>query len=153
MAVLGRIGPLDPFRKVWRSKLIPRHSAYVRLTSSRPARVWGSTTCSSRKYLSPSFSSSLLLTIPYRYFLIVFRQPNTLTVTLIMPASKPNPNDVVVATTKASGADIDEPLPPRHKLPPKLQAIVDKAEKEDSLYDELWEGTYVLSFSNLLSSV
>lgn len=60
-----------------------------------------------------------------------------------MVASKPDPNDIVVATTKASGADIDEPLPPRHKLPPKLQAIVDKAEKEDSLYDELWEGTCV----------
>ena len=61
----------------------------------------------------------------------------------MMVASKPDPNDVVITTTKASGADIDEPLPPRHKLPLKLQAIVDKAEKEDSLYDELWEGTYV----------
>ena len=32
-------------------------------------------------------------------------------------------------------------LPEPEKLPPGLQKIIDKAEKEDSLYDELYEGT------------
>lgn len=31
-------------------------------------------------------------------------------------------------------------LPPREKLPAKLQKIMDKADKEDSFYDELVEG-------------
>ncbi|RKU47161.1 hypothetical protein DL546_006988 [Coniochaeta pulveracea] len=31
-------------------------------------------------------------------------------------------------------------LPPREKLPPKLQKIMDKADKEESFYDELVEG-------------
>jgi len=34
-----------------------------------------------------------------------------------------------------------QPLPPREKLPPALQKIVDKAEKDESIYDELWDGT------------
>lgn len=32
-------------------------------------------------------------------------------------------------------------LPPVKKLPPALQEIVDKAEKDETIYDELWEGT------------
>jgi fission process protein 1 len=34
-------------------------------------------------------------------------------------------------------------LPAPEKLPPGLQKIVDKADKDESLYDELYEGTYV----------
>lgn len=32
-------------------------------------------------------------------------------------------------------------LPAREKLPSSLQNIVDKAEKEDNFYDELYDGT------------
>jgi fission process protein 1 len=32
-------------------------------------------------------------------------------------------------------------LPEPEKLPPALQKIVDKADKEDSFYDELYDGT------------
>jgi fission process protein 1 len=32
-------------------------------------------------------------------------------------------------------------LPKAEKLPPGLQKIVDKADKDESLYDELYEGT------------
>jgi hypothetical protein len=35
-------------------------------------------------------------------------------------------------------------LPPREKLPAKLQKIVDGADKEDNFYDELYDGTYVI---------
>ncbi len=35
-------------------------------------------------------------------------------------------------------------LPPREKLPVKLQKIVDGADKEDNFYDELYDGTYVI---------
>jgi hypothetical protein len=31
--------------------------------------------------------------------------------------------------------------PPREKLSPALQKIVDRANNDDSLYDELWDGT------------
>lgn len=34
-------------------------------------------------------------------------------------------------------------LPPVKKLPPALQEIVNNAEKDDTIYDELWEGTCV----------
>lgn len=34
-------------------------------------------------------------------------------------------------------------LPLKEKLPVALQKIVDKADKEDNLYDELYDGTYV----------
>jgi mitochondrial fission process protein 1 len=42
-------------------------------------------------------------------------------------------------SAKATG--IDSQLPPPEKLPPSLQKIIDKADKEDNFYDELWEGT------------
>jgi mitochondrial fission process protein 1 len=32
-------------------------------------------------------------------------------------------------------------LPEPEKLPPALQKIVDKADKEDNFYDELYDGT------------
>lgn len=38
-------------------------------------------------------------------------------------------------------------LPPREKLPESFQKIIDKAEKEDNLYDELYDGTFVTLLS------
>lgn len=35
-------------------------------------------------------------------------------------------------------------LPNREKLPKSLQSIVDKADKDESFYDELYDGTYVM---------
>jgi fission process protein 1 len=32
-------------------------------------------------------------------------------------------------------------LPEPEKLPPSLQKIIDKADKEDNFYDELYDGT------------
>lgn len=34
-------------------------------------------------------------------------------------------------------------LPDREKLPKSLQSIVDKADKDESFYDDLYDGTYV----------
>jgi hypothetical protein len=49
-----------------------------------------------------------------------------------------------------SGKDSDKrgpaptgPLPPPEKLPSSLQNIIDKADREDNFYDELYDGTYV----------
>lgn len=49
-----------------------------------------------------------------------------------------------------SGKDSDKPqspppsgLPAPEKLPPGLQKIIDKADNDDSIYDELYDGTYV----------
>lgn len=48
--------------------------------------------------------------------------------------------------TSAQGSptkfDLDK-LPAREPLPAALQKIVDIADKDESLYDEVWEGTYV----------
>jgi hypothetical protein len=52
-----------------------------------------------------------------------------------MAGDTKKPND------KSSSAGKD--LPPREKLPPALQEIVDKEDKNETFYDELWEGTYV----------
>jgi hypothetical protein len=41
--------------------------------------------------------------------------------------------------SSSSSVDINKP----NKLPPGLQKIVEKEDKEDSLYDELWEGSQV----------
>lgn len=46
-----------------------------------------------------------------------------------------------VDEVKAAIAKDLEKLPAKEKLPPGLQKIVDKADKDDSLYDELWDGT------------
>ena len=54
-------------------------------------------------------------------------------------------NDVV-SKAKSTATEIADDLPPRHKLPEGLQKIVDKAEKDESIYDELWDGTYVSPF-------
>jgi hypothetical protein len=35
-------------------------------------------------------------------------------------------------------------LPDREPLPAGLQKILDSADKEDSIYDDLWDGTCVL---------
>jgi fission process protein 1 len=50
-----------------------------------------------------------------------------------MAGSTKKPND----TSPPVGKD----SLPREKLPPTLQKIVDKADKEENFYDELWEGT------------
>jgi hypothetical protein len=44
-------------------------------------------------------------------------------------------------SSSATATGIDSQLPPPEKLPPSLQKIIDKADKEDNFYDELWEGT------------
>lgn len=42
---------------------------------------------------------------------------------------------------KRAAADLDsKKLPEREKLPPKLQSIIDKQEKEENFFDELVEG-------------
>jgi len=41
------------------------------------------------------------------------------------------------------GSPPSGPLPKAERLPPALQKIVDKAEQDSSLYDELYDGTYV----------
>lgn len=46
-------------------------------------------------------------------------------------------------TAKSTATDIADDLPPRHKLPDGLQKIVHEAEKDESLYDELLDGTCV----------
>ena len=43
-------------------------------------------------------------------------------------------------TNATSANAARDKLPEPEKLPPALQNIVDKADKEDSFYDELWEG-------------
>jgi len=47
-----------------------------------------------------------------------------------------------------AGNDSDKPRGPRptglpepEKLPPSLQQIIDKADKEENFYDELYDGT------------
>ncbi|KAI9732287.1 MAG: hypothetical protein M1818_007607 [Claussenomyces sp. TS43310] len=42
--------------------------------------------------------------------------------------------------SSASGNDLGK-LPDTKPLPPGLQKIIDKADKDESLYDELWDGT------------
>jgi len=44
-------------------------------------------------------------------------------------------------SSSATSTGVDSQLPPPEKLPPSLQKIIDKADKEDNFYDELWEGT------------
>ena len=68
-------------------------------------------------------------------------------------AGSDNSKNDVVSKAKATATDIADDLPPRHKLPPKLQSIFDKAEKDESLYDELWDGTYVLLIFPLTPSI
>jgi mitochondrial fission process protein 1 len=44
-------------------------------------------------------------------------------------------------SSSAAPTGIDSQLPPPEKLPKSLQKIIDKADKEENFYDELWEGT------------
>jgi fission process protein 1 len=44
---------------------------------------------------------------------------------------------------KPQGPPPSGPLPKNEKLPAALQKIVDKADQETNLYDELYDGTYV----------
>lgn len=44
-------------------------------------------------------------------------------------------------SSSATATGIDPDLPPPEELPPSLQKIIDKADKDDNFYDELWEGT------------
>jgi fission process protein 1 len=44
-----------------------------------------------------------------------------------------------VAPSKPAST-FDPELPPRERLPAKLQSIVDKSDKEDNFFDELTEG-------------
>lgn len=50
------------------------------------------------------------------------------------PAAAPTPEPV------PEGRDYTK-LPDREPLPESLQKILDKADKDESLYDELWDGT------------
>jgi fission process protein 1 len=43
--------------------------------------------------------------------------------------------------SSATASGIDSPLPQPETLPPSLQKIIDRADKDDNFYDELWEGT------------
>lgn len=61
------------------------------------------------------------------------------------PPDKPDPS----STSKAADAGKDDTrktpfdpdkLPERHKLSPSLQKIVDKADKDDNIYDQLVDG-------------
>jgi fission process protein 1 len=49
--------------------------------------------------------------------------------------------DATEANGGPPGAVAPGPLPEREALPPSLQKIVDKADKDESFYDELWDGT------------
>jgi len=53
--------------------------------------------------------------------------------------SKKNDSEKVKEEVKK--AIPQDELPPREKLPPGLQSIIDKVDKDDSLYEELWDGT------------
>ncbi len=51
-----------------------------------------------------------------------------------------NDSNDVASATRASGLEKTE-LPPRAKLPPNLQKMMDDRVDDESLYDELWGGT------------
>lgn len=49
------------------------------------------------------------------------------------------------ALTATSGSDLSNaPAPKRRPLSKEFQKIVDKDSQDDTLYDELWDGTYVI---------
>lgn len=60
-------------------------------------------------------------------------------------AGPDNSKNDIIAKAKSTATGIADDLPPRHKLPDGLQKIVNEAEKDESLYDELWDGTCVSS--------
>lgn len=52
-----------------------------------------------------------------------------------------SPSQNATTEPKKAAADFDpNKLPDRQKLPPKLQKIMDKADKEENFFDELVEG-------------
>lgn len=59
-----------------------------------------------------------------------------------------NPSKMSGKDDKREGAPPNG-LPKPEKLPPSLQKIIDKADKEDNFYDELYDGRYVTSSLNL----
>lgn len=46
-------------------------------------------------------------------------------------------------TTQSKQRDPSTPLPPREKLSPAMQRIVDRAEEDHTLYEELYDGRHV----------
>jgi mitochondrial fission process protein 1 len=48
--------------------------------------------------------------------------------------------DPKAANAGSQNGPLDK-LPEPEPLPPALQKIIDKADKDDNFYDELWEGT------------
>ncbi len=56
-------------------------------------------------------------------------------------APKPSPPENATKDLKKAAADFDpNKLPNKEKLPPKLQKIIEKADKEDNFFDELVDG-------------
>lgn len=54
---------------------------------------------------------------------------------------KPSPPESATKDLKKAAAEFDpNKLPNREKLPPKLQKIVEKADKEENFFDELVDG-------------
>jgi fission process protein 1 len=51
------------------------------------------------------------------------------------------PDPKAKATSATTSGFDNTKLPERENLPPALQKIVDKADKDENFYDELWEGT------------
>jgi hypothetical protein len=51
-----------------------------------------------------------------------------------------DPKKLNSSSATATGVDPSQ-LPPPEELPPALQKIIDKADKEENFYDELWEGS------------
>lgn len=55
--------------------------------------------------------------------------------------AKPSPSPSATDDLKKAAAEFDpNKLPDREKLPPKLQKIIEKSDKEENFYDELVQG-------------
>jgi fission process protein 1 len=55
-------------------------------------------------------------------------------------AGKDEKPSAPVDRATATGRDYSK-LPEREPLPAGMQKILDKADRDDSIYDELWDGT------------
>ena len=54
---------------------------------------------------------------------------------------KPSPAENATKDLKKAAADFDpNKLPNKEKLPPKLQKIIEKADKEENFFDEIVDG-------------
>lgn len=49
------------------------------------------------------------------------------------------------STATTTGSNVAGTQPVRGKLPKALQDIVDNDTKDDTLYEEIWDGTYGIS--------